>query len=85
MRDALLVNPADTEEVAEALGIALEMSLHERRIRWRRMMDVLALKLGLTTAAESEQFFRQIEEAAGQRYHAVLWPLLLGAWKRKPS
>ena len=23
-------------------------------------------------------FFRQIEEAAGQRYHAVLWPLLLG-------
>jgi ubiquinone/menaquinone biosynthesis C-methylase UbiE len=45
----------------------------------------LALKLGLTTAAESERFFRQIEEAAEQRYHAVLWPLLLGAWKRKPS
>lgn len=44
----------------------------------------LALKLGITTAAESEQFFHQIEEAAGQRYHAVLWPLLLGAWKRKP-
>lgn len=41
LRDALLVNPADTEEVAEALGIALEMSLHERRTRWRRMMDVL--------------------------------------------
>jgi trehalose 6-phosphate synthase len=41
LRDALLVNPADTEEVAEALGIALEMSLHERRVRWRRMMDVL--------------------------------------------
>lgn len=45
----------------------------------------LALKLGVTTAAESERFFRQIEEAAGQRYHAVLWPLLLGAWKCKPS
>lgn len=41
LRDALLVNPADTEEVAEALGIALEMPLHERRVRWRRMMDVL--------------------------------------------
>ncbi|HET6553223.1 MAG TPA: alpha,alpha-trehalose-phosphate synthase (UDP-forming) [Dyella sp.] len=39
--DALLVNPADTEEVAEALGIALTMPLHERRTRWRRMMDVL--------------------------------------------
>ena len=41
LRDALLVNPADTEEVAEALGIALEMPLHERKLRWRRMMDVL--------------------------------------------
>jgi len=41
LRDALLVNPRDTEEVAEALGVALEMPLHERRMRWRRMMDVL--------------------------------------------
>lgn len=41
LRDALLVNPRDTEEVAEALGVALEMPLHERRTRWRRMMDVL--------------------------------------------
>jgi trehalose 6-phosphate synthase len=41
LRDALLVNPRDTEEVAEALGIALEMPLHERRMRWRRMMDAL--------------------------------------------
>jgi trehalose 6-phosphate synthase len=41
LRDALLVNPADTEEVAEALGVALEMPLSERRRRWRRMMDVL--------------------------------------------
>lgn len=45
----------------------------------------LALKLGITTAAESAQFFHQIEEAAGLGYHAVLWPLLLGAWKCKPS
>jgi trehalose 6-phosphate synthase len=41
LHDALLVNPADTEEVAEALGIALTMPLQERRTRWRRMMDVL--------------------------------------------
>ncbi|WP_199098863.1 alpha,alpha-trehalose-phosphate synthase (UDP-forming) [Dyella sp. ASV21] len=39
--DALLVNPADTEEVAEALERALTMPLQERRMRWRRMMDVL--------------------------------------------
>ncbi|WP_425601011.1 alpha,alpha-trehalose-phosphate synthase (UDP-forming) [Dyella sedimenti] len=41
LTQALLVNPADTEEVAEALGIALTMPLYERRLRWRRMMDVL--------------------------------------------
>ena len=41
LTDALLVNPADTEEVAEALERALTMPLQERRARWRRMMDVL--------------------------------------------
>jgi trehalose 6-phosphate synthase len=41
LTDALLVNPADTEEVAEALEYALNMPLQERRTRWRRMMDVL--------------------------------------------
>ena len=39
--EALLVNPADTEEVADALEMALAMPLEERRQRWRAMMDVL--------------------------------------------
>ncbi len=39
--DALLINPADTAEVAEALERALNMPLKERRRRWRAMMDVL--------------------------------------------
>lgn len=38
---ALLVNPADTEEVADALQRALDMSPIERRKRWENMMDVL--------------------------------------------
>jgi trehalose 6-phosphate synthase len=38
---ALLVNPADTEEVADALQRALDMPLPERRERWRAMMKVL--------------------------------------------
>jgi trehalose 6-phosphate synthase len=38
---ALLVNPADTEEVADALQRALNMPLPERRDRWRAMMKVL--------------------------------------------
>ena len=39
--DALLVNPADPAEVANALERALKMPLRERRQRWRSMMDVL--------------------------------------------
>ncbi|MFQ5985142.1 MAG: alpha,alpha-trehalose-phosphate synthase (UDP-forming) [Alphaproteobacteria bacterium] len=38
---ALLVNPYDLEAVAEALHKALEMSLKERKDRWRSMMRVL--------------------------------------------
>jgi trehalose 6-phosphate synthase len=41
LTDALLVNPADTEEVADALERALKMQLAERRERWRAMMNVL--------------------------------------------
>ncbi|KRE88718.1 alpha,alpha-trehalose-phosphate synthase [Frateuria sp. Soil773] len=41
LEDALLVNPADTAEVADALERALKMPLRERRRRWRGMMDVL--------------------------------------------
>ncbi|MGO4703456.1 alpha,alpha-trehalose-phosphate synthase (UDP-forming) [Dyella sp. 2RAB6] len=41
LTEALLVNPADTEEVADALEIALAMPLEERKARWRAMMDVL--------------------------------------------
>jgi len=41
LTEALLVNPADTEEVADALEMALAMSLEERKMRWRAMMDVL--------------------------------------------
>ena len=39
--DALLINPADTAEVANALERALKMPLKERQQRWRAMMDVL--------------------------------------------
>ena len=39
--DALLINPADTAEVADALECALKMPLKERQQRWRAMMDVL--------------------------------------------
>jgi len=41
LTEALLVNPADTVEVADALERALAMPQRERIARWRSMMDVL--------------------------------------------
>jgi trehalose 6-phosphate synthase len=41
LTEALLVNPADTVEVADALDRALAMPQRERIARWRSMMDVL--------------------------------------------
>jgi trehalose 6-phosphate synthase len=41
LTEALLVNPADTVEVADALERALAMPQRERIARWRAMMDVL--------------------------------------------
>jgi trehalose 6-phosphate synthase len=37
--EALLVNPFDTDETAEALRIALDMPLEERRQRWQSLMQ----------------------------------------------
>jgi len=39
---ALIVNPFDIEEVADALALALDMSLEDRRERWMSMMKVLS-------------------------------------------
>jgi trehalose 6-phosphate synthase len=41
LTEALLVNPADTAEVADALERALAMPQRERVARWRSMMEVL--------------------------------------------
>jgi trehalose-6-phosphate synthase len=41
LRDALLVNPYDFEETAEAVRLALEMPLEERQVRMRRMVQLV--------------------------------------------
>jgi len=41
MDSALLVNPHDTDDMAKKIGIALRMSLDERRERWETMMKTL--------------------------------------------
>jgi len=37
MKGAILVNPFDPDEIADALDVALRMELKERRARWRTM------------------------------------------------
>lgn len=45
-----------------------------------------ALSLGLTTEQRSERWFAELaRDAAEHAQHAALWPLLIGAWKRKPT
>jgi trehalose-6-phosphate synthase len=41
LRDALLVNPYDLEETAEAVRAAVEMPAEERRARMRRMVRLV--------------------------------------------
>jgi trehalose 6-phosphate synthase len=41
LRDALIVNPYDTEEMAEAIRMALEMPARERSLRMQRMRRVV--------------------------------------------
>jgi len=37
MSEALIVNPYDSDEIAEAMHIGLSMDLEERRERWRSL------------------------------------------------
>ncbi len=41
LRDALIVNPYDTEQLAEAIRFALTMDLEEKRLRMQRMRRVV--------------------------------------------
>jgi trehalose 6-phosphate synthase len=41
LKDALIVNPFDTDQVSEAMHTALIMPLDERRARWHGMMEAL--------------------------------------------
>ncbi|HLW51766.1 MAG TPA: trehalose-6-phosphate synthase [Candidatus Angelobacter sp.] len=41
LRDALVVNPYDTDEMAQTIHTALEMQPRERRIRMRRMRQIV--------------------------------------------
>jgi trehalose 6-phosphate synthase len=65
--EALLVNPHDVEEVADAIATAWDMRLSERRERWRSMMttlrqhDVTAWRRGFLDALADGHCSREIE------------------------
>ena len=41
LRDALLVNPYDTEQMADMIKVAIEMEPAERQLRMKRMRSVV--------------------------------------------
>ena len=42
LTEALLINPYSPEEIADAITLALDMPLEERKARWRACMDNIA-------------------------------------------
>jgi trehalose 6-phosphate synthase len=60
LRDALIVNPHDVDEVAGALHAALAMPREERMERWQRMMTVLQRT---TISVWRERFLEALEAA----------------------
>lgn len=50
-----------------------------------RSVFPLALKLGITTEANSQQFFEQMSNLPDPGGHFALLPLRIGVWKRKPE
>ncbi len=60
LRDALIVNPFDVEEVARALHHALIMSSEQRIARWRALMAVISAN---TVDTWRESFVQTLESA----------------------
>lgn len=60
MTDALIVNPYDRHETADAIQLALAMPLDERRDRWRRLMQGVSTE---NTLAWRESFLDALKEA----------------------
>lgn len=58
--DAILVNPYDPDEIAEALDLALRMSAEDRRSRWQRMWRTVQHN---TSAAWAARFVAMLKDS----------------------
>lgn len=67
--DAIIVNPYNSEEMADAITQAIEMSKSERIARYERLMAVIR---GYDSATWSDSFLATLEAAAEERSAALL-------------
>jgi ubiquinone/menaquinone biosynthesis C-methylase UbiE len=77
------IGPPDATDVAGHL-MSLEQASGMVKAVYRSVLP-RALQLGITTEARSQAFFEKIDEVTSERYYSFMWPLLIGAWKRKPA
>lgn len=77
------IGPPDGTDVSGHL-MSLEQASGMVKAVYRSVLP-RALQLGITTEARSQAFFEEMNEVPSERYYSFLWPLLLGAWKRKPA
>ncbi len=77
------IGPPDGTDVAGHL-MSLEQASGMVKAVYRSVLP-RALQLGITTEARSQAFFEEMNEVPSERYYSFLWPLLIGAWKRKPA
>ena len=60
LRQAIIINPIDADDIAESLVAALTMPLAERRERWQAMFDYLGRH---DIAAWRNAFLAALEDA----------------------
>ncbi len=77
------IGPPDGTDVAGHL-MSLEQAGGMVQAVYRSVLP-LALEWSITTEARSQAFFEGMGSAPGERYYSFLWPLLMGAWRRKPA
>jgi ubiquinone/menaquinone biosynthesis C-methylase UbiE len=78
------IGKPDGTDVTGIIG-SLEEYGELLRENYRSLMP-RAIRMGLTTEAESEQLLENLSKAEkSEQYYSVLFPLLIGVWKRKPQ
>ncbi|MBW8879624.1 MAG: methyltransferase domain-containing protein [Acidobacteria bacterium] len=77
------IGPPDGSEVASELGPFSQYGPMCKAV-YSSLLPI-ALKTGITSGADSEAYFREVEKALSESKYTVLFPLLVGVWKRKPA